>query len=180
MNIIVLLYWNLTMVLLPLLISNTIHMLVVKKRLLTFLEIPIWVNGFGENKTLRGFLVMTSCNAIFCYLANRSMHLMLNPAMFGAMIGFTYSLSELPNSWLKRRLGIAPGSKAHNHSTLFSILDKLDSAAGVAIITWYILYLINPTEFPWYNTIPILTLCNSLFHAFFSWILVLLKIKRSF
>ena len=47
------LFTHLLIVLVPLIITSTFHMVVVKKKCLIVLEIPIWLEGFGENKTWR-------------------------------------------------------------------------------------------------------------------------------
>jgi CDP-diacylglycerol--serine O-phosphatidyltransferase len=42
-------------------------------------------------------------------------------------------LGELPNSFLKRRLGIAPGATPARGRPLFVLMDQLDSGIGCAL-----------------------------------------------
>ena len=55
----------------------------------------------------------------------------------GAFAGLAYVLAELPNSALKRKLGIAPGKLPEGVSLArkipFLVLDQADSAIGCAI-----------------------------------------------
>ena len=53
----------------------------------------------------------------------------------GALLGAAYALFELPNSFLKRRLDIAPGKEAHGpRKWLFVVLDQIDSIVGIALV----------------------------------------------
>jgi CDP-diacylglycerol--serine O-phosphatidyltransferase len=119
----------------PLIITNVLHMLVVKRNLFKFLRIPISEKVFGRNKTYRGILFVTLVNGIVFILLLTifpSKELDLSPFV-GALLGLTYVMFELPNSWLKRRLGIAPGAVTANQLG-FRFLDKLDSTFGVSLI----------------------------------------------
>jgi hypothetical protein len=91
----------------------------------------------------------------------------------GWVYGLTYALFELPNSWLKRRFGIAPGSKSVKGSFFFTLLDKTDSAFGVTIVFCVL------NGFSWENFMVFFTTASGL-HFLFSWILYLRKIKKSF
>ena len=52
---------------------------------------------------------------------------------FGLLVGLVFNLSELPNSFIKRRLDIPPGDE---NSKLFYFIDHMDSTYGVLIL-WY-------------------------------------------
>jgi hypothetical protein len=78
---------------------------------------------FGEKKTWRGVLIMSGvtsiCAGLLSFLLEPE-HLpqgfaqLAEPgsaATFGLLMGFGYSLGELPNSFVKRRLKIPPGSR---------------------------------------------------------------------
>ena len=53
------------------------------------------------------------------------------PAWLGAAAGFAAELSELPNSFVKRRLSIAPGATARGPlALLFYLWDQLDLLLG--------------------------------------------------
>jgi hypothetical protein len=77
----------------------------------------------------------------------------------GAVMGLGYALGELPNSFVKRRLGIAPGTRPHAVPTGVSaagdreppggnpsgisgkicyIVDQVDSVIGVVVLLWWI------------------------------------------
>ena len=52
-------------------------------------------------------------------------------------MGLGYSLFELPNSFLKRRLDITPGKTLKGFWKVFFIfLDQADSVFGVALVVW--------------------------------------------
>jgi len=54
------------------------------------------------------------------------------PAAWGLLLGIGYSIGELPNSFLKRQLDIAPGTLASGaRGVFFWLVDQLDSVAGV-------------------------------------------------
>jgi hypothetical protein len=57
----------------------------------------------------------------------------------GAICGIAYVMAELPNSFAKRRLGIAPGTSAARARTAQYIVDQVDSVMGcvVAIRAFY-------------------------------------------
>ena len=59
----------------------------------------------------------------------------LEYAGLGVLAGAGFMAGELPNSFLKRRLGIEPGSPATGPVTrpLFIVADRLDSTAGVLV-----------------------------------------------
>ncbi len=102
---------------------------------------------FGDHKTIRGFVVMVpAAAAAFGVLGAvlASVHRgpldiwALTTAGFvglGAWAGLGFMLGELPNSFLKRRLAIAPGEGATGAITrpVFAIIDRLDSAVGLLV-----------------------------------------------
>jgi len=99
---------------------------------------------FGENKTLRGFVVMVPATAIAFVavvmaaaggspasagLWNLSP---LGYAALGAWAGFGFMLGELPNSLVKRQLGIEPGRAMRGAAFLWQFIgDRLDSGIGM-------------------------------------------------
>jgi hypothetical protein len=100
----------------------------------------------GSNKTWRGFVVMPAASAVTIAaqqaFAARSRNLArlapLRPGappawMAGAMCGAAYVLAELPNSFVKRRLDIAPGTSAPRARAAQYVVDQLDSVVGCAI-----------------------------------------------
>lgn len=98
---------------------------------------------FGANKTMRGFVVMVpAAGAAFALLAAatgppaRVGLWPLSPvgyALLGAWAGFGFMVGELPNSFVKRQLDVAPGHGSPNrlsNAVQFSV-DRLDSGLGM-------------------------------------------------
>lgn len=161
-------------VLLPLIISNVMHMIVIKNDAFQCLKRPISIRLFGVNKTWRGFVFVSFVNAFLVYSIDFIFDLKLAYAFYiGFMLGFGYMLFELPNSFMKRKLGIQPGEQAESNRILFSLLDKMDSAFGVNLI--YFL-----AGFVDYQYALLLFVCSSCTHILFSQLLVQLNIKKSF
>ena len=137
----------------PILIAGLAHVAVITLDLVPQLTRPIdagrrWRGRplLGRNKTWRGFVVMPAASAITIAtqqrLAARSPRLAAiaplvrgapAPWIVGAICGAAYVVAELPNSFVKRRLGIAPGTSAPRARTVQYIVDQLDSVVGCAI-----------------------------------------------
>lgn len=123
---------------------------------------------FGANKTLRGFVIMVPATGVsFAVLAgllggssSGSMGLWAGSSadygVFGMWAGFGFMLGELPNSFVKRQLGIAPGHAANAAHTrpLFGLLDRIDSILGMLLalaivapvpwLTWAYVLIVGP------------------------------------
>lgn len=155
--------------------SNVIHMVLVKKNVLPALLIPISKSLFGTNKTWRGVFIVSIFNAIFFWIVNLfySLFTTLDALIFGAVLGLLYVLFELPNSWLKRRLGIASGGAATKNAWLFMLLDKSDSALGIAFGSKFLF------DFSWLEAVQLFFI-GMFVHIFFSWLLVVIGIKKRF
>jgi hypothetical protein len=133
----------------PLIVAGAVHGPIIKRNLApalarpldsgrTFRGLPI----FGANKTWRGVLVMSSA----CVLTTFAQHTLYGRPAFRALsivdyrfptwltlglaLGLAYSLSELPNSFLKRRLRIPPGGVSTHRAAVQYICDQADSAVG--------------------------------------------------
>jgi hypothetical protein len=111
---------------------------------------------FGANKTWKGAIGMIVFTAICTIVLNifpqqagvvrpgRSLNDIPSEALYGALLGLAYVLAELPNSFIKRRLDIAPGKNATGvEGILFTVLDQADSIFGGAIV----LSLYKPISF---------------------------------
>ncbi len=159
----------------PMIVSNILHMIIVKKNWLSFLAISISPPLFGANKTWRGIVFLTLVNSILFWAVNvfSPMFGNLEALTIGGILGFVYMLFELPNSWFKRRMGIGAGQEAKKNKKLFMLLDKMDSALGVS---WVSKILFG---FSWMGMVKLFLLAV-LIHVFFSWLLVVLKIKKRF
>ena len=123
---------------------------------------------FGPNKTLRGFVVMLPATAVSFFLLGAAVShdtglagrlWPLGPwgfGLLGLLAGLGFMLGELPNSFLKRQLGIAPGEAARGRlaGPLFFALDRVDSIAGMLLViglavpvpwqTWLYLAVVGP------------------------------------
>lgn len=130
-----------------------------KSKCLKKIQIPMdggknFVDGkriFGENKTWKGFLGYIVFNMICMILCgilcnvtqieeynmfyNKLDNNVINNLLIGFLLGLAYGLFELPNSFLKRRLGIVPGKSISGIAKAFFVfLDQADSVFGCALV----------------------------------------------
>lgn len=106
---------------------------------------------FGDHKTWKGFIGYIIWNMVcmvvwglICKIAGLETYNMLytnyeNTILFnlaaGALVGFGYALFELPNSFLKRRLGIEPGKSISGVlKAFFVFFDQADSVFGCVLV----------------------------------------------
>ncbi len=103
---------------------------------------------FGSNKTYRGVIAVGlgtalgfGIQALVLHQITSLRHLelidysRLNWFPLGFALGVAAMLSELPNSFIKRQLGIAPGTVANGLvGVLFYILDQIDMLLGVWLV----------------------------------------------
>ena len=126
---------------LPLIVAGILHMAVVKWDSLSYLKIPLHPRWFGANKTWRGVFVMPALSVLGMFVARlveaswQTSILGSHSALWlGLSLGFGYVFAELPNSYLKRRLGIRPGEISEQRPWLFSLIDQADSVVGCAVV----------------------------------------------
>ena len=134
----------------PVVIGGVAHMWCVSNDVLPSLARPVWKSAFGANKTWRGVLLvplLTALGALCLWPLEQVFQALGWPTVWsgyslllaGAMAGVGYILGEFPNSWFKRRLGIAPGQVPEDQRYWFIALDQIDSAVGVALILgWWL------------------------------------------
>jgi CDP-diglyceride synthetase len=141
--------------LLPIIPGGILNMAFVKTRFLQSLSKPldgglVLSDGkrlFGANKTWKGVIGMIVFTALCTIVLNifpdqstafrsgRSLNDIPYEGLYGASLGLAYVLAELPNSFIKRRLDIAPGKNATGiKGILFTIIDQADSIIGGAIV----------------------------------------------
>ena len=141
----------------PVVIGGVLHMVVVSRNYFPGLAQPIWQRAFGANKTWRGFIVVPALTAAAALvllplewlLAERSPFAGHSLLFAGAIAGLGYMLGELPNSLVKRRLGIGAGELPQQGKVITIAVDQLDSAVGVALA--YLLWLgISLDVVAWY------------------------------
>ena len=129
--------------LLPVLGAPLLHAPVLRFDLLTAVKRPIdggrTFGGrriLGDNKTWRGALVMVTGVEAAALALNRSEAYRrrlppgvrdARPALVGALLGVATFAGELPNSFAKRRLGIAPGGhRTDAAGVALAIVDQAD------------------------------------------------------
>jgi CDP-2,3-bis-(O-geranylgeranyl)-sn-glycerol synthase len=137
---------------------------------------------FGENKTLRGFVVMVPASsagfALLAMLVGDPVALGLwtlsvpGYALAGAVAGFGFMAGELPNSFVKRQLDIAPGGAPRGplaSASQFAV-DRLDSGIGM------LLALSLFVAVPW-RTVAVVLIVGSFIHWTFSVVMFRLGLK---
>lgn len=122
---------------------------------------------FGAHKTVRGFVVMIPAASLsFAAIAaavGDPARAGLWPltiagyAGLGACAGFGFMAGELPNSFLKRQLGIASGAAPRHPvgAAVQFLLDRIDSGIGMLLavsavvrtpaLTWLLVLLVGPS-----------------------------------
>jgi CDP-diacylglycerol--serine O-phosphatidyltransferase len=138
---------------LPIAIGGILHMVVVRLDWFVDWARPIAPELFGKNKTYRGFLVMPITCTIGMLLtvlfltyvfpssyAERVLFFLPDSLNFlgllaiGPLLGLAYAIGELPNSFLKRRLGVPEGQLPKKSRWFFFLMDHFDSTIPCAII----------------------------------------------
>lgn len=136
---------------LPVVLGGLVHIAFIKRRWLSSLakrplDGGLTVRGrrvFGDNKTVRGALVMIAATAVAAAVCAGFVgdHAVVveqtaSPWWWGTLLGVGYILGELPNSFLKRQLDIAPGAPAPRGTrALFWVLDQIDCLLGIVVVT---------------------------------------------
>lgn len=181
----------------PLILGGICNMLFTKSKLYKENNLPIdnykmCKDGnrlLGDNKTWIGFYSMIVfciiCQVIwgiickFCGITNLNewYSLIPNTLLFnvyiGFLIGLSYVLFELPNSFIKRRLNISPGKTGKGlKGCLFFIIDQIDSLLGVFLV------LVFFAKIGWLDYLRYLLL-GFITHIAVNWILYSLRVRRN-
>ena len=129
---------------LPVLGMPVAHAPVLKFDLLPRLRRPISARLFGANTTWRGALVMgggTAVATVALYRVGQYRRRLpveladANPALVGFLLGSAVWVGELPNSFVKRRLGIAPGKQRRGPlGGVISVVDQADWVPTAALL----------------------------------------------
>jgi hypothetical protein len=159
---------EITLFLLPLLLAGLMHhFLIIKRNLFPVLAKPI--DGglqlgqkrlFGDSKTWRGFIAMAFLTGIIFWPFSIFLNLPLkiHPLPAGILLGLAYSLGELPNSFIKRILGLKEGAITKGPARLIQhLFDQTDSIIG-ALLALPLLYA------PSLSLIVFLFLAGTLLH----------------
>jgi CDP-2,3-bis-(O-geranylgeranyl)-sn-glycerol synthase len=172
-------------------LAGLLHSLWLHNRLSQVLAIPL--DGgrrfrgrpiLGENKTLRGFVMIPAAALAFAAVATiisfpqgapPTTLWQLTPvgyAALGTWAGFGFMVAELPNSFLKRQLGISPGQAPASRlkKTICFTIDHIDSVVGMLAAVTVAVHT------PWMTWAWVLILGPSV-HLLFSWWLFRLGVK---
>ncbi|MDP2343010.1 MAG: CDP-archaeol synthase [Deltaproteobacteria bacterium] len=174
----------------PVVVGGLVHIAVIKLRLLAPLaRVPLdgglSLRGrrlFGDNKTLRGALVMITATALACWGFSfvglgSALPVVVEqrdqPLWWGALLGTGYILGELPNSFLKRQLDTAPGAPAPAGAprVFFWVLDQIDCLIGVAVVV-----AVAGHPLPW-SIVATLLGVTLVLHPLLAGLMVLLGLK---
>lgn len=143
----------------------------------------------GNNKTWKGFfgyiilnIICSVIMGIICnifklneynyfYIATQN-NLIYN-IVIGLLLGLGYSLFELPNSFIKRRLGIEPGKTIKGFKKVFFIfLDQADSIFGIVLVLSFF-YPISILEYFLY------VLLGAVTHIIINMLLYFMKLRKN-
>lgn len=146
----------------PLLFAGAIAAVVQRLDLLPWLRLPIdagktlrGTRWLGDSKTWRGVVIAvvgcTAAVAIQKYVVGARAgqlafvdYRAVNVLTFGAAMGGGAMIGELPNSFVKRRLGIAPGRTSRGPlAVFFYVWDQID----MLTTAW-------PLILPWVSPVP--------------------------
>ncbi len=98
---------------------------------------------FGRNKTYRGVIIyivgsLATTVLLWSLRLNGEMWVhwvfAYNPIVLGCLFGLSYSLGELINSFIKRRLGIKPGGVNSHFTEIQYFFDLVDGPVVVTIV----------------------------------------------
>jgi CDP-archaeol synthase len=125
----------------PLFLGLAVHGFCIRLGALGQLARPISPRLFGANKTYRGLIcVAVGTAAGFALIRPRLLESRgeTQLALLGLLVGAAAMAAELPNSFLKRRLGIGPGVQVRGSRGIpFHILDQVDLVFGAwAVLAW--------------------------------------------
>jgi hypothetical protein len=134
----------------PVVVAALVHLTILRLRWLEPLRIPLDGGAtfrgqrvFGDNKTWRGAVVMLAVSAAVMPLQGVFRLPSLeyfdygttNLPLTGLLLGAGFVLGELPNSFLKRQLRVAPGASG---GVFHAILDQLDSVIGALLLLSFV------------------------------------------
>lgn len=183
--------------LMPPILAGILNMIWMKLPILKKIQTPIDCNKnfidkkriFGNHKTWKGIIGYLILNIImmpiwgfickitslgrlnYFYIQNENT-LVFN-LLIGLLLGLAYSLFELPNSFLKRRLDIAPGKTPSGlKKIIFVILDQADSVFGCVLVVW----LFYDMTFSFYF---IYVALGAITHIILNMILYFLKLRKN-
>lgn len=107
-------------------IAGILHIVCIKKNYLSILAIPLSQRLFWDHKTWRWLIIMSFATAIIgSYFFS---------FIFSFLLWLLWILGELPNSYIKRKLSIAPWAQKTWVASLIQYLaDTFDSVVVIAV-----------------------------------------------
>ena len=143
----------------PLLLAALLHGFCIKYDWLSFLKKPLDLGIgfrekriFGDHKTWRGLVmnVVGCCSGTAIQAALQKGGLIPDQILWvdytkegwlvGLLLGLGATIGELPNSFLKRQIGIGPGKKGKGlWAIVFFIFDQIDIVIGIWICLFFII-----------------------------------------
>lgn len=170
-------YFHFYLFFIPLIIGNVLHMIIVKCNWFKGLAFPISKRMFGNNKTYRGIIALPILTGFVALLSSFWFGTFETSLAYDAFVGFglglAYILAELPNSYIKRKLGIANGEQSKKHKYLQYFTDKADSLIGVLVFYFFAVSIS-------FEAILYLFIIGITLHISISQLLVFIKIKKKF
>lgn len=166
----------------PVFLAGLTFIILLKKYSDTWPTCPLDMNKeyngkriFGKNKTLRGPVIMGFFTGFYGLILSLFFGIQANSGLFLSymFVGIAYSAGELPNSFVKRQLGIPPGELSDDptKSKIFKLTDNFDSLLSCGIM--YAL-LFNFSLL----TILVSIMIGGLLHFFTDKLMILLGIKK--
>jgi CDP-diglyceride synthetase len=175
---------------LPVIVAGVVHLLVLKLDLLPALrKMPIDGGAtfrgrrlFGDNKTWRGAVVTIASTTVTAWLLAElhscCWHLPslvpfaeTHAVAWGLLLGIGYIVGELPNSFVKRQIGIGPGERGSGFAgRAFWIVDQLDSLVGMLVF-------VSPVWQPPLRLVLLLVGVMLVAHPIGAWIMVAFGLK---
>lgn len=171
----------------PVIIAGIMQIFVIRFKWLQALAVP--VDGgktyrgkrlFGDNKTVRGFLVYIVVTAggyaLLGFFYEQDIFRNAAPIaltvpkalLMGSLLGLAYAVSELPNSFVKRQMDIGPGKA---EGWVLGLVDQVDSIIGCLIVLYFF------WQPPFLVIIAILA-CATVFHLAVNCIFVIAGVKQ--
>lgn len=175
---------------LPIIAAGLVHLAVLKLDLMPGLRRRPIDGGrrfrgrrlFGDNKTWRGAVVTIGTTTLAAWGLGRLSACCWplptlvpfaenHPLLWGLLLGTGYIVGELPNSFAKRQIGIAPGASGQGIAgRIFWIVDQIDSLAGM-------LLFIAPVWRPSLALLVAIVALMLVAHPIGAWIMVLFGLK---
>lgn len=180
-------------VILPIVVAGLSFIVILKKQWWMSLRVPLdkgqRLGGqpiFGSNKTWLAFIIMPGMTLITsltlgygwpAQTASVSPSFFSEPGLWWKAIlyGLAYPVGELPNSFVKRRLGIPPGGRASTPilRRVFAVVDQADSIIACAGVLFFFfrvdLFVVLVASFLGIGI-----------HCFTDWLMVHLSLKKIF